>query len=441
MSRYQTRFLTRELAGSELASALRAYRGTGVLVLAIPRGGVPVGRVVADALCADFDLVMARKIDAGVALDDTGKTWRTNGADANSGAGSLRGIHFDQLCRQRAVYTPVRKPADPCGRVVIVVDDGLVSGASMHAALASLRKRGPARLICALPIASKAGLDQVRALADEIVCLDTPDHIDSLAHFYHEFQLVSDDRVRQLTGMASTRPPLRARASAVAGVPSLAKAMRIPYRTTCMRAMLESAPNPIGVVVMVHAGGAQRRAARSHYLARKLRGKGFATMLVDLQPDSRDDAPDADVDDLARRLDQVLSVLRAGTPFARLPVGLLSAGTAAAAAVRLAADGAPQPGAVACVAGRIDLAGSAALQRLEAPTLLICASGNPESIRIHGLAFEQMRCPRQLRLVRASGCGFDDRKALEEIATLTANWFEQHLAQASRPCLSYSGRQ
>ena len=440
MSRYQTRFQAREHAGSELAWALRAYRGTGALVLAIPRGGVPVGRVVADALSADFDLVMARRIAPGVALDDSGATWCTDAMNANGGASSQRDAQFDQLRRQRAVYTPVRKLADPGGRVVIVVDDGLVSGATMYAALASLRKRHPARLICALPIATPAGLDRVRALADEVICLDTPDRIENLAHFYHEFQLVSDDRVRQLTGLPPAQPQTRARPGAVAGVLSLSKAMLIPYQTTRLRAMLESAPNPIGVAVMVHAGGAQRRAARSHYLARKLRAKGFATLLVDLQPDSRvDDAPESDVDELVARLDQTLSFLRTGTPCASLPVGLLSTGTAAAAALRSAACSATQLSAVACVAGRLDLAGSATLQQLEIPALLICASGNPKDIQINNLAFEQMHCPRQLRLIPTSGRGFEDPRALEDIAALTIGWFERHLAAPSPLGLGYGG--
>lgn len=439
MSRYQTRFQTREHAGAELASALRAYRATGALVLAIPRGGVPIGRVVADALGADFDLVMARRIDAGVALDDTGKTWRTNDAQSDCSAGSLRGSHFDQLCRQRAVYTPVRRPADPGGRVVIVVDDGLVSGATMHAALASLRKRRPARLVCALPIATRAGLDQVRALADEIICLDTPDRIENLAHFYHEFQLVSDDRVRRLIGMALTQSQGRVMGAATS-VPSLSKATQIPYRTTHLRAMLESAPNAVGVALMVHAGGAQRRAARSQYLVRKLRAKGFATMLVDLQPDSRvEEARDFDVDDMVARVDKALDFLRTETPFASLPIGLLSAGTAAAAALRSAANHASQLGAVACLAGRIDLAGSATLQRIETPTLLMCASSDRGSVRMHQLAFGQMYCPRKLMVVPASGCGFDDRRALEDVAALTIDWFKGHLAERSLPCLSYRG--
>ncbi|KWR87765.1 phosphoribosyltransferase family protein [Cupriavidus sp. IDO] len=440
MSRYQTRFQTREQAGTELAWALHAYQGTGALVLAIPRGGVPVGRVVADALDADFDLVMARRIVPGLAVDDSGATWCTFQANPGGEADGQRDAQFDQLRRQRAVYTPVRKMADPKGRVVIVVDDGLVSGATMYAALASLRKRQPARLICALPIAARAGLDRLRALADEVICLDAPDRIENLAHYYHEFQLVSDDRVRQLTGTTAAQSQIRSRPGARASVPSLSMALQIPYETTCLRAMLETAPNPVGVVMMVHAGGAQRRAARSHYLARKLRAKGFATMLVDLRPDSHvNDAPDTEVDDLVARLDHALNFLRARTPCARLPAGLLSTGTAAAAALRLAARNAAQLGAVVCVAGRADLAGSASLQQLEIPAVLICASGDPQSIQINDLAFEQMHCPRQLRLIPTNGRGFEDREALEDIATLSADWFGRHLAAASPPSLAYGG--
>ncbi|AAP85983.1 Phosphoribosyltransferase domain-containing protein (plasmid) [Cupriavidus necator H16] len=442
MSRYQTRFQTREQAGTELALALRPYQGTGALVLAIPRGGVPVGRIVADSLGADFDLVMARRIVPGMALDESGATWCTYEANADGATDSQRDAQFDQLRRQRAVYMAVRKIADPKGRVVIVVDDGLVSGATMYAALAGLRKRRPARLICAIPIAARAGLDRVRALADEIVCLDTPDRIENLAHFYREFQLVSDDRVRQLTAIQPAQSQARSRPGAVVRMPSLSLALQIPYGTSRLPAMLESAPNPMGVALMVCAGGAQRRAARSQYLARKLRAKGFATMLVDLQPESRDnDAPESEIDDLARRLNQALIFLRARMPCAKLPAGLLSTGTAGAAALRAAACSADLLGAVACVAGRPDLAGSATLQRLDIPALLMCASGDAQNIHINNLAFEQMHCLRQLRLIPTSGRGFEDRNAMEDIATLTADWFGRHLATASPPSLAYGGRQ
>ncbi|MBP0636043.1 phosphoribosyltransferase family protein [Cupriavidus sp. AcVe19-6a] len=440
MRPYQTRFQTREHAGTELARALRAYRRTGALVLAIPRGGVPVGRVVADALDAEFDLVMARRIVPGVALDDTGMTWCTGEANAHGDASRQRDAQLDQLRRQRAVYKPVRKQADPGGRVVIVVDDGLVSGATMYAALSSLRKRQPARLVCALPIASRAGLDRIRALADEVICLDTPDCIENLAHFYHEFSLVTDDFVRQVTAKLPVQSPGHARPGGEARVPAISRAMLVPYETTCLRVIFETAANPIGVAVMVHAGGAQRRDVRSHYLARKLRAKRFATMLVDLQPDSRfDDAPESDVDELVARLNRTLSFLHAGTPCADLPVGLLSTGTAAAAALRSAASGAAQLRAVACVAGRPDLAGAASLQRLEIPALLISASGDPQNIQVNNLAFEQMHCPRQLRIIPTNGRGFEDRKALEDVATLTIAWFERHLTTQSCSRLGYGG--
>ncbi|MBF6991628.1 phosphoribosyltransferase family protein [Cupriavidus sp. IK-TO18] len=436
MRPYQTRFQTREHAGTELARALHAYRGTGALVLAIPRGGVPVGRVVADALDAEFDLVMARRITPGMALDDIGMTWCTGEANAHGDASRQRDAQFDQLRRQRAVYKPVRKQADPGGRVVIVVDDGLVSGATMYAALSRLRKRQPARLICALPIASRAGLDRIRALVDEVICLDTPESIENLAHFYHEFSLVTDDFVRQVT----VQSPGHARPGVEARVPAISRAMLVPYGTTCLRVMFETAANPIGVAVMIHAGGAERRDVRSHYLARKLRAKGFATVLVDLQPDSRfDDAPESDVDELVARLNQTLGFLHGGTPCADLPVGLLSTGTASAAALRSAAYGEAQLRAVACVAGRPDLAGAASLQRLDIPALLICASGDPKNIQINNLAFEQMHCPRQLRLIPTNGRGFEDRKALEDVATLTIAWFERHLAPQSCSRLGYGG--
>ncbi|WP_349605905.1 phosphoribosyltransferase family protein [Cupriavidus sp. DF5525] len=438
MSRYQTRFQTREHAGTELAGALRAYRGTGALVLAIPRGGVPVGRIVADTLGADFDLAMARRIAPGVALDDAGATWRTGEGDSCGEADERRDALFDELRRQRAVYTPLRQHCDPHARVVIVVDDGLVSGATMYAALARLRKRYPARIVCALPVAARAGLERIRALADEVVCLDTPERIASLAHYYREFQLVSDDRVRQLLARTPAQAGPGAGQRAGAGLPSLSAAVQVPYGSGWLPAMLESGPDPLGVVLMVYAGGAQRRAARSHYLARKLRARGFATMLVDLRPDSRvDDAAASELDDLAARLRQTLDFLRARTPFASLPAGLLSTGSAAAAAAREAAVNPDRLAAMAFVAGRADLSGDAALRELETPVLLMCASGDPESIRVNDLAFGQMRGPRQLRLIPTNGRSFEDRPALASIASLTADWFEQLLPAAPPAVLAY----
>ncbi|NOV22530.1 phosphoribosyltransferase [Cupriavidus necator] len=427
MSPNRTRFQSREHAGSELARALRAYRGTGALVLAIPRGGVRVGRVVATALEADFDLAMARRIGAGVALDETGIAWHAGNGEPCADEVPGRGTHFDQLRRQAAVYAPFRARCDPRGRVVIVVDDGLVSGATMYAALRRLRKRGPARIVCALPVAARHGLEQVRALADEVVCLDTPERISDLAHHYREFQLDSDDRIRQLLA-----------APAGAGMPPLSLAAQVPYGSGWLPAMLESGAEPQGVVLMAYAGGAQRRAARSHYLARKLRARGFATMLVDLRPDSRfDDAPSSDLDGLAARLRQALDFLRARTPFARLPAGLLSTGTAAAAAVRAVAADPGQLRGMVFVAGRADLAGRAALAQLSLPVLLLCASGDPPSIEVNDIAFGQMHGPRQLRLIATCGRAFEDSPALASIASLTADWFALRFSAQAPGMLAY----
>ncbi|MBP0618560.1 phosphoribosyltransferase [Cupriavidus consociatus] len=430
---YPTKFHSREHAGAELAKLLSTYRVPGVLVLAIPRGGVPVGRVVADALEADFDVVMARRVAAGVAVDDTGTAW-TSGAPSviDEHAAQCR-AQTDALCRQRALYAGVRQFADPRGRTVIVVDDGLVSGATMIAALASVRKRQPAPLICALPVANRVALEEVRALADEVICLATPERVGCLAHWYREFQLLTDDKVRQLIEKASPTSSRHAADRSIARLPALSMALRIPYAISGLPAMLESPPNPQAVVLMAYAGNAQRRNPRSQYLARKLRGNGFATMLVNLQPGDRSrDAQAFDIDDLEARIKASLAFLDTRTPYATLPVGLFAAGIAAAAALRADVSAPGRVGAIACVAGRPDLAGAAILHKLSTPLLLMYASGDADSQRVNTEALTQVDCIRQLQRIQTNGRGFDDRKALERIATLTADWLGPRTSSGQR---------
>jgi predicted phosphoribosyltransferase len=200
------RFRDRLDAAAHLAGALAPWRGSHPLVLAIPRGAVPMGKAIADALHGDFDVVLVRKLGAPFspefavgAVDETGWVYvAPHARQAGAGPDYIERERTEQLRtlrRRRAAYTPKRAPIDPAGRVVIVVDDGLATGATMIAALHAVRSRGPARLVCAVPVAAPDSLEAVRPLADDVVCLYAPEDFGAVGRFYEDFGQVEDDEV------------------------------------------------------------------------------------------------------------------------------------------------------------------------------------------------------------------------------------------------------
>lgn len=207
--RHCTLFDDRQDAAQRLAAALDHWRGRKPLVLAIPRGGVPMGTLIARTLDGELDVVLVRKLRAPFspefavgAIDETGWAYIADHAE-RAGADSAyleqeRRTQLATLRRRRAEYTPERAPIDPRGRIVIVVDDGLATGATMIAALHAVRARQPAHLICAVPVAAPESLDAVRRWADEIVCLEAPAGFDAVGRFYRHFDQVEDDEVIRL---------------------------------------------------------------------------------------------------------------------------------------------------------------------------------------------------------------------------------------------------
>ncbi|MFP4136727.1 MAG: phosphoribosyltransferase [Halomonas sp.] len=202
-------FRNRQDAAEHLAERLGHLADQHPLVLAIPRGGVPMGRVIADTLQGELDVVLVRKVGA------PGNPECAIGAVSEDGSVHLeeeaRGCREEwlaaEIARQRELiaerrrrYTPVRSPIDPKGRTVVVVDDGSATGATMAAALVTLRQRGPSRLVAALGGAPPDTVARLEALADAVVCGEVPEHFVAVGQFFADFDQVSDDEVVALLG-------------------------------------------------------------------------------------------------------------------------------------------------------------------------------------------------------------------------------------------------
>ena len=209
-------FQDRVAAGRALGARLAAMRLADPVVLALPRGGVPVGLEVARALHAPLDLLLVRKIGvpwqpelAVAAVMDGGAPVIVVEPHVQAETGVDRAYIEDRAAqelkeieRRRALYLAHRAPESVEGRTAIVVDDGIATGTTMRAALRGLRKRGPARLVLAVPVAPPETIDALRAEVDDVVCLAQPEPFGAIGYFYLDFHQLTDDEVIALMRQA-----------------------------------------------------------------------------------------------------------------------------------------------------------------------------------------------------------------------------------------------
>jgi putative phosphoribosyl transferase len=215
-------FPDRISAGRLLARHLVSQGTKRPVVLALPRGGVPVAAAVADALNAPLDVILVRKIGAPhqpelaigavaegerpvVELDDDAIEL-PNIPDSYVAAEEAR--QWAEILRRRAFYAPSRQPVTLNGRTVIIVDDGIATGATMQAAIAAARQRGAAEIVVAVPTASREALAEMQEFADRIVCLESQSNFIAVGAHYEDFAQISDDAVRDhLARFASRAEP------------------------------------------------------------------------------------------------------------------------------------------------------------------------------------------------------------------------------------------
>lgn len=233
-------FRDRNDAGRRLAERLAAFKDKKPVVLALPRGGVPVGYEVAAALKAPLGLVFVRKIGAPHqpelalgAVADGGHpttilnedTIRALGVPDSYVQEEVR-RKLDEIERRRELYLKERPQVEVSGRTAILVDDGIATGATVRAALQSVRKGAPASLVLAVPVAPVEALDPLRAEADEVVCLETPSPFWAISVFYWKFEQLTDGEVvGWLKRAAALHAPEKGESDSTGDVASLRKGM------------------------------------------------------------------------------------------------------------------------------------------------------------------------------------------------------------------------
>jgi predicted phosphoribosyltransferase len=203
-------FADRREAGRQLAARLRDYASSNTIVLALPRGGVPVAYEVARALGAPLDVFIVRKLgvpgheEFALGAIASGEVVVLNPELANQLGLSRQDIQTiieaerRELDRRERAYREGAPPLDVRGRTVILVDDGLATGATMLAAIAALRKLGPARIVVAVPVAAPETCEAMAGAADEVVCAVTPQPFHAVGLWYDNFAQTTDDEVRAL---------------------------------------------------------------------------------------------------------------------------------------------------------------------------------------------------------------------------------------------------
>lgn len=428
-------FADRADAGRRLARSLSHLRGADVVVLALPRGGVPVAAEVARELHAPLDVIVVRKL--GVPFQPE----YGFGAVGEGGARVIddRVVRQARLTRQEIASVEARervrldhllgqlrggrRPVSLAGRTALVVDDGIATGATARAACLVARARGARRVIVAVPVGAATAVASLRDDADEVACLHAASAFCAVGAWYGDFSQVTDAEATALLGPGRTSAgPVDATAGPAevtvdAGGVQLHGSLVIPPQTT-------------GLVVFAYGSGPSRR---NQFVAAGLNRAGFGTLLVDLLTAGEElrRACVFNVALLSARLTAVTRWLGGQPDVGAIPVGYFGVGTGTAAAL-VSATGTPRLPVTALVSlcGRPDLV-SGRLALVRTPTLLIAGGADKVVLDLNQRALPRLECESRLAVVPGATHLFEEPGVLGQVTDLASGWFARHFALAS----------
>lgn len=415
---HASHFSNRTTAGRELAKELARFAGAETVVVGLARGGMPVAAEVARALHAPLDVLVVRKVGApfqpelgigalaegDVHVIDTVLCERLGISDADV----RRLVHAQaiELDERIATFRQSHPRLGLTGRLVIVVDDGLATGSTAHAAVRSARRVGARYVVLAVPVGSEQAVRRLEGIADEVVCLATPADFMAVGYHFDDFAQVTDAEV-----LSCLDDTVRAEVQIPVDDASLAGHLEIPAGARLL-------------VIFAHGSGSTHLSPRNREVARILQEGGIATLLMDLltEEEAAHRAQVFDIEHLVDRLEAALAWSRRDSRTQHLAVALFGASTGAAAALAAAARCPDLVRSVVSRGGRPDLA-MPWLPRVQAPTLLIVGGDDVEVLRLNREALTRLTCPASLEVIPGASHLFEEPGTLQRAAALARDWF------------------
>ncbi|HLF42614.1 MAG TPA: phosphoribosyltransferase family protein [Acidimicrobiia bacterium] len=435
-------FRDRVEAGRQLAEHLLYLKDQDVVVLGLPRGGVPVAHQVALALDAPLDVIVVRKL--GVPYQPElamGAIGEEGVRIIDSHIVSMAGVSDNELAEveraeraeldRRAHLFRGGRPREPLqGRVAVIVDDGIATGSTARAAAQVARELGAARVVVATPVAPREVRARLGRDADEVIVVETPEPFYAIGQFYLDFSQTADEEVTAILERASPTveggsvpwppmsaddpPPIDQEVSVTVGGADLGGHLTVP-------------DGSMGTVLFAHGSGSSRHSPRNRHVAEALNRAGLGTLLFDLlTPAEEPDRTNVfDIGLLARRLVEGTGWLTRLEAWPPQPIGYFGASTGAAAALWAVSELGGAISAVVSRGGRPDLA-MQHLAQVRSPTLLIVGGLDTVVLDLNWAAQAAMSCENRLDVVPGASHLFEEPGAMDRVALLARDWFVTH---------------
>lgn len=420
------RFENRADAGGYLAQRLLAYKDQNPLILALPRGGVPVAFEVAKMLKASMDLILVKKIGSpknpelaiGAVSEDAKPLFneeliRLLNVDRKT-LNKIAAQKIQELKEQAKHLRGKNIPLSIKDRTVIIIDDGIATGASLSAAIQFIRQKEPKKIVVASPVGANNTVQELTKMVDEVVCLEVPQNFMAVGVWYEDFEQVTDEDVTRLVNEANY---LKNEAT---------ESVFINLELLTLSGELTTVNNMKGLVIFAHGSGSNKLSPRNTYVAQELNKAGFSTLLFDLLSDqeagNRQNVFNIELqaDRLTKATDWVISRF----DHKNVPIAYFGSDTGAAAAFIAATKKTDSVYAIVSRGGRPDLA-EEYLQKITTPTLLLVGATDSQTVTANKKAQKKLKQAKLVLIPNANHL-FEEPGSLDEVVEYTLDWLLTH---------------